>query len=83
MIGDLNTASLENNVCSYKQLLEIVSSTSIEVVRYNKGRQLNYIWVTESMYDSVVQDKISKYTRDLDMPSNHILGCILRLIGLV
>ena len=38
----------------------------------NRGRRLDHIWVTESLYDSVIKAEISKYTRDLKTPSDHV-----------
>ena len=80
----MNKSFLENNVCSHKQLLELVTSyTPIEVEKYTKGHQLNYVWVTKSLYDLVLQDKISKCTRDLEIFSNYSFVCILMSMTLV
>ena len=38
----------------------------------DKGRRLDHIWVTEPLHNSVVQAEISKYTRGLEMPSDHV-----------
>ena len=38
----------------------------------DKGRRLDHIWGTESLYDSVTKAEISKYTRGLKTPSDHV-----------
>ena len=38
----------------------------------DKGRRLDHIWVTEPLHNSVIQAEISKYTRGLEMPSDHV-----------
>ena len=38
----------------------------------NKGRRLDHIWVTESLYKDIIHAEISRYTRGLDTPSDHV-----------
>ena len=38
----------------------------------NKGRRLDHIWVTESLYQDIIHAEISQYTRGLDTPSDHV-----------
>lgn len=38
----------------------------------DRGRRLDHIWVTDPLYSYVVQTEISKYTRDLEVPSDHV-----------
>ena len=47
----------------------------------DKGRRLDHIWVTESLYDSVAKAEISKYTRSLETPSDHVPVSILMSTG--
>ena len=37
----------------------------------NKGRRLDHIWVTESLYQYIIDAAISQYTRGLNTPSDH------------
>ena len=37
----------------------------------NKGRRLDHIWVTESLYNNVTHAEISKHIRGLEGPSDH------------
>jgi len=47
----------------------------------DKGRRLDHIWVTESLYDSIAKAEISKYTRSLETPSDHVPVSIIMSTG--